>query len=69
MFNSFNDFLAMGGYGTFVWASYGLCFGGMLLLLIQSIVTWKKRRQELDQLEASRARQSTMPAAQSKETQ
>ncbi len=68
MFDSFGDFLAMGGYSPYIWASYGLCFGGMIILLIQSILTWKKRRSELEQLEASRARQST-PAARSKETQ
>jgi heme exporter protein D len=62
MFDSVSDFLAMGGYGSYVWASYGLCFGGMAILLAQSILRWRKRRMELTQLEASRARLSTKAA-------
>ncbi|MDF1748297.1 MAG: hypothetical protein P1V34_05415 [Alphaproteobacteria bacterium] len=39
----------------------------MLILLVQSVMVWKKRRGELEQLEASRARQSATPASRSKE--
>jgi heme exporter protein D len=32
---SLNDFFAMGGYGFYVWLSFGLTFGCMLLELWQ----------------------------------
>ncbi len=35
-FNSFSDFLAMGGYGFYVWLSIGVCFASMLLLVVVS---------------------------------
>lgn len=56
MFESFDSFLAMDGYGAFVWGSYGICFGLMILLAIQSVFSWHKRHKELDILENSRGR-------------
>lgn len=29
--NSFNDFMHMGGYGFYVWGSFGACALGMLM--------------------------------------
>ncbi|MGF1726782.1 heme exporter protein CcmD [Photobacterium nomapromontoriensis] len=41
-FDSFSDFLAMGGYAPYVWGSYGISFAALLWLLISSLNT--KRR-------------------------
>ncbi|MGF1688917.1 heme exporter protein CcmD [Photobacterium japonica] len=41
-FDSFSDFLAMGGYGAYVWAAYGISFGALLWVMIASLNT--KRR-------------------------
>jgi heme exporter protein D len=44
--NSINEFLAMGGYGFYVWGSFGVTFFCMALEL------WllKKRRQRVTQM-------------------
>ncbi|WP_299016236.1 heme exporter protein CcmD [uncultured Photobacterium sp.] len=41
-FESFNDFLAMGGYAGYVWSAYGISFAALLWILISSLN--KKRR-------------------------
>lgn len=41
MWNSFGDFLAMGGYGFFVWASLGVC---ALVCIFEPISLNLKRR-------------------------
>ena len=35
-FDSFSAFFDMGGYGFYVWWSFGICFGLIALLLIES---------------------------------
>ena len=35
-FDSFSDFLSMGGYGFFVWLSFGVSLVAMLLLVVES---------------------------------
>ncbi len=35
-FQSFNDFIQMGGYGFYVWLAYGISFFVILALIIQS---------------------------------
>lgn len=35
-FNSFNEFLAMGGYAFYVWLSYGVTFSLLAILFISS---------------------------------
>lgn len=50
------EFLSMGQYGTFVWGSYGVCFGLLALLTALSVRGMRARRRELDALEGSRAR-------------
>ncbi|MEL0027729.1 MAG: heme exporter protein CcmD [Perlucidibaca sp.] len=35
-FSSVHDFIAMGGHGFYVWLSYGLVFGGLLVLILQT---------------------------------
>jgi heme exporter protein D len=39
--NSFSDFLAMGGYGLYVWSSFGLC---ALLMVIEPL--WLRARHQ-----------------------
>ncbi len=56
MFDSFGDFLAMGGYGGFVWSSYAICFGLMLLLAVQSLLIGNRRQRILQSLLESRMR-------------
>jgi len=41
MWNSFSDFLAMGGYGFFVWGSLGVC---ALVCIFEPISLNLKRR-------------------------
>lgn len=44
----------MGGYARFVWPAYGICFVVMLSLLVQSLLTYRARRRELDRLQPER---------------
>ena len=41
MWNSFGDFLAMGGYGLYVWGSMGVC---ALVCFVEPIALNLKRR-------------------------
>jgi len=43
--NSWQEFLAMGGYGTYVWGSYAVTFG----LLVAEIAGLVSRRKALAQ--------------------
>ena len=45
--NSFSDFLAMGGYGLYVWGSYALAFAFMM---IEPWLVARRHRQALDAL-------------------
>jgi heme exporter protein D len=44
--NSFNDFVHMGGYGLYVWGSAGMA---LLLMLIEPILAAKRHRRALEQ--------------------
>ena len=46
-FDSFSDFLAMGGYGFFVWLSFGFGLFLLLALTIQSKWAFKKTQQNI----------------------
>ncbi|MDZ7867756.1 MAG: heme exporter protein CcmD [Rheinheimera sp.] len=50
-FASFSDFLAMGGYGFFVWLS----FGGSLAVLVALGWYSKRQQQQFIQQQSSRA--------------
>lgn len=50
-FASFADFLAMGGYGFFVWLS----FGGSVVVLLALGIYSKRQQQQFIQQQASRA--------------
>ncbi|WP_076416808.1 heme exporter protein CcmD [Shewanella sp. UCD-KL12] len=36
-FDSLSEFFNMGGYGFYVWLAYGVTFGSLALLVIQSM--------------------------------
>ncbi|HCE4563291.1 heme exporter protein CcmD [Vibrio parahaemolyticus] len=36
-FESLSDFVAMGGYASYVWSAFGITFLSMLILLITSL--------------------------------
>lgn len=45
--NSFAEFLAMGGYGFYVWTAYGIAF---VVLLLNVVVPLIQRKQFLREL-------------------
>ncbi len=61
-FNSFSDFLNMGGYGFYVWLSFGVSALLLIVLLISSkaghqqiINSIAKRKQREDKLRQAKA--------------
>lgn len=42
-FNSLSEFIAMGGYGVFVWFSYGAC----LLIMMTLFITSKRKHKQI----------------------
>ncbi len=49
---AFDGFLAMGGYGGFVWPAFGLTAALMLALLVDSLRRLTSNRRALARLEA-----------------
>jgi heme exporter protein D len=49
-----DHFLAMGGYARFVWPAYALAVIVMGGFLIETLVTYRKRRRALDAAEKRR---------------
>ena len=45
--NSFSDFLAMGGYGVYVWGSFGVT---ALIMIIEPILVARNRRTTIARL-------------------
>jgi heme exporter protein D len=45
--NSFDDFIHMGGYGLYVWGSYGLT---LLLMLAEPVLIARRRQRALAHL-------------------
>ena len=60
------DLLSMGGYGAYVWPSYGLTAVVMLVLLVASVRGLKSTQSEFDRLKALTGRGG---AAQEQETE
>jgi heme exporter protein D len=50
-FDSFSAFIAMGGYGFYVWLSYGVSLLALALLVLSSITDHKKIKQQIAQRE------------------
>lgn len=48
------QFFDMGGYAGFIWPSYAICFGLLIVLAVQSVTALQRRRRELEMLERSR---------------
>ncbi|WBA08050.1 heme exporter protein CcmD [Salinivibrio kushneri] len=48
-FESFNAFLAMGGYAAYVWSAFGITAAAMLALIVGYRRTHKKRLQAVKQ--------------------
>ncbi|TMO69524.1 heme exporter protein CcmD [Pseudoalteromonas aurantia] len=46
-FESFSDFIAMGGYGFYVWLSYGSCALVLLSVLLSSLHDGKHLKQQV----------------------
>lgn len=42
------DFLAMGGYGAYVWSAFGVSLGSLVVLFAASWQQSRRRRAELD---------------------
>jgi heme exporter protein D len=49
-----SDFLAMGGYGAYVWSSYAIF---LIVMLIDFVSPWRRRRQVLAELRGKLKRQ------------
>lgn len=47
-----SEFFSMGGYGSYIWASYGIAAISLIVLLITTLRGLGQSRIELDQLEA-----------------
>ena len=45
--NSFAEFLAMGGYGFYVWTAYGIAFVVLLLNVVLPLIQRKQFLREL----------------------
>lgn len=54
-FENLNEFLNMGGYGFYVWLSWGLGFFVILLLALKSINDYRKAKARLNLLEQENA--------------
>ena len=48
-FDSISAFFDMGGYGFYVWLSYGVAFSALALLIMSSISGHKKMKQQIIQ--------------------
>jgi heme exporter protein D len=59
-FDSFSDFIAMGGYGAYVWSSFAITFGSGLWLLVSSMM---KKEKILTQVKQEIDRQIRIEAA------
>jgi len=50
------EFLAMGGYGPFVWSAYGIAAAGLIGVLVASIGALRRNERTLAMLETVRQR-------------
>ena len=65
-FDSFSAFLAMGGYGFYVWLSYGI---SALLLIILVIASNKQNKAVIDRILARQKREIKLRNAASQQSQ
>lgn len=60
-FNSFTDFITMGGYGLYVWLSFFLCFIILTLVALETVLSKRqlmKKSQQLQQRQQRLARRN-----------
>jgi len=65
-FDSVADFLNMGGYAFYVWLSFGITFGAMALVVIQS---YSKQQSLLKAVITEQARKARIKKARLQEEQ
>ena len=63
-FESWQDFLQMGGYGFYVWLSYGISFAAIVILAIQS---YRDKSAVLREVRREQAREERVQNKQRKE--
>jgi heme exporter protein D len=56
--NSFADFLAMGGYGFYVWGSFGLT---ALIMIVEPIVVARNRKSTIARLKRQLRAETRLP--------
>lgn len=59
-FQSWSDFINMGGYGFYVWLSYGISLMAMIILAIQSV---KERKTVLKEVLREQQREARLNQA------
>lgn len=59
-FESISDFFAMGGYASYVWSAFGITFLAMIILLVVSV---RRGKQLLNEVQAKVDRQARIDAA------
>ena len=63
-FESLSDFFAMGGYASYVWSAFGITFLAMIILLVVSV---RRGKQLLTEVQAKIDRQARIDAAKNME--
>jgi len=63
-FSSFSDFIAMGGYGFYVWLAYGVSLFSVLILILSTV---QKRKKIFKQVEQRLQREQRIKAAENRE--
>ncbi|MCY9828035.1 heme exporter protein CcmD [Vibrio chagasii] len=63
-FESLSDFFAMGGYASYVWSAFGITFLSMIILLVVSV---RRGKQLLTEVQAKIDRQARIDAAKNME--
>ncbi|MDE1514592.1 MULTISPECIES: heme exporter protein CcmD [Vibrio] len=63
-FQSFSDFLAMGGYASYVWSAFGLTYLSMAVLWVASV---RRKQQLLAEVRNKLERQARIDAAKQSE--
>lgn len=70
-FNSIQAFLQMGGYGFYVWLSFGVSLLAMVALVLESVMAKKQIRKQVQaqQARAQRIKQSKLQQQQTNVTE
>ena len=63
-FTSFSEFIAMGGYGFYVWLAYGVSLLSVFILILNTV---QKRRKILKQVMHRLQREQRIKAAENRE--